>query len=145
MADDVGAALRATVERETVRLRAMSEEEAARRPSPEKWNRKEVLGHLIDSACNNHQRIVRALLSNELDFPAYAQDDWVRCQDHAGEEWGVLVGLWHAYNRRLASIIALVPRDKLATRCRIGDGRPTTLGDLIVGYLRHLEHHLGQL
>ena len=34
--------------------------EAAGVPAPGRWAKKEVVGHLIDSAANNHQRFVRA-------------------------------------------------------------------------------------
>jgi hypothetical protein len=41
-------------------LAAFSEAESEERPAPERWTKKEVVGHLIDSASNNHQRFVRA-------------------------------------------------------------------------------------
>ena len=109
------------------------------------WSRKQVLGHLIDSASNNHQRFVRAVLQSSLEFPGYQQDDNVRMEAPQEADWDVLVDLWAAYNRYLAHIIARVPQAKLDTPCRIGSGHAVTLGFLIEDYLRHLIHHLEQL
>jgi hypothetical protein len=127
------------------RLRRLGDREAGERPSAEKWSRKEALGHLIDSAANNHQRFVRALLEEELAFPGYAQTQWVGQQGYAEESWELLVGLWSAFNRHLAHVVSRVPQVKLAARCRIGDGSPVTLGFLIDDYIRHMKHHLEQI
>jgi hypothetical protein len=133
------------VEDAAPRLRRISEADAASPWAPGKWTRKEVIGHLIDSASNNHGRIVRAALQGEVTLPGYAQDEWVRLQDHAGAEWALLVNLWRAYNLHLARVIARVPADKASAVCRIGDNEPLTLGALAEDYLRHLEHHLAQV
>jgi hypothetical protein len=109
------------------------------------WSRKQVLGHLIDSASNNHQRFVRASLQQSLEFPAYDQEGNVRIQAPQDAEWPLLVSLWAAYNRYLAHIIAHLPTTKLETECRIGAGTPVTLRFLAEDYLTHLLHHLRQL
>lgn len=41
---------RRMVDRAVERLLAYSDQEAAARPAPGKWSRKEIIGHLIDSA-----------------------------------------------------------------------------------------------
>lgn len=126
-------------------LRGLDESRVSRQPAPGKWSQKEILGHLIDSAANNHQRFVRAQLAAELSFPKYEQDGWVRCQDYARAEWSSLVDLWHAYNAHLAFLAGGIPAAKLTTPCRIGDGSPITLGFLLEDYVQHLQHHLRQL
>src|SRR5260370_37560428 len=70
------------------------------------WSRKQVIGHLIDSASNNHQRFVRAVLQESLDFPGYEQDGCVRVQARQEADWELLVSLWAAYNRYIAHVIA---------------------------------------
>jgi hypothetical protein len=127
------------------RLRRMPEAEVAPRPGPERWSKKEILGHLIDSACNNHQRFVRALLEGETAFPGYEQEGWARCQDHASADWSLLVELWAAYNRHLAALIARFPPERLSAPCRIGGADAVTLAALAEDYVRHLDHHLAQL
>jgi len=109
------------------------------------WSRKQVIGHLIDSASNNHQRFVRAALQTSLDFPGYDQNGNVRVQAVQEADWALLVELWAAYNRFLAHVIAHLPASKLETVCRIGEGDAVTLGFLVEDYLRHLVHHLRQI
>ncbi len=141
----VAAALRERVAATVPRLRAMPEAEAAHKPSADRWSKKEVLGHLIDSASNNHQRFVRAQLEGGLSFPGYEQEKWARCQAYASADWGLLVDLWAAYNRHLAEVIARLPPAALSVECRIGGGEPVTLAWLAEDYVRHLDHHLAQL
>src|SRR5262252_10395120 len=91
------------------RLHLIGEAAASRRPAPGKWSKKEILGHLIDSATNNHQRFVRAQISDELTFPGYEQDEWVRRQDYNSKPWNELVELWRLFNRHVAHIIRNLP------------------------------------
>jgi hypothetical protein len=135
----------ALVESERRRLDAIGETAAARRPSPGKWSRKELLGHLVDSALNNHQRVVRAELADALEFPGYAQEEWVRCQGYADADWADLVALWAAVNRHLARVVRLVPAGKLSVPCRVDGGPMMSLEDLVADYLRHLRHHLASV
>ncbi|MFI5402202.1 MAG: DinB family protein, partial [Planctomycetota bacterium] len=90
--------LRAEIERTLPLLRALDEAAAMRDRGPGKWVRKEILGHLIDSAANNIQRFVRAALAGRLAFPSYDQDPWVALQRYRQRPWRELVGLWEALN-----------------------------------------------
>jgi hypothetical protein len=127
------------------RLRKVSEAESEKPVLSGGWSRKQVLGHLIDSASNNHQRFVRAVLQSSLDFPGYEQDENIRLQAPQQADWLLLISLWAAYNRYLAHIIARLPASKLETPCRIGSGAPVTLKFLATDYLTHLLHHLTQI
>src|SRR5512133_2545004 len=98
-------------------LRQVTEQESGRPALPGGWSRKQLLGHLIDSASNNHQRFVRASLADSLEFPSYDQNGCVRVQAPAGAAWAVLVSLWSSYNRYLAHIIGHLPPDKLGVVC----------------------------
>src|ERR1051326_4237591 len=81
------------------------------------WSRKQVIGHLIDSASNNHQRFVRAVLQDSLDFPGYDQDGCVRVQAVQEAPWKDLLALWMSYNRYLAHVISQLPSsDRKSTR-----------------------------
>lgn len=133
------------VEAAEPRLHQISEAESMRSASTGGWSRKQVLGHLIDSASNNHQRFVRATLQPSLDFPGYDQDGNVRVQAIQEAEWSLLVSLWAAYNRYLAHFIAHMPAPKLDTPCRIGAGETMTLAFLVSDYFTHLCHHLHQI
>src|SRR5580704_17017348 len=109
------------------------------------WSRKQVIGHLIDSASNNHQRFVRASLQGSLEFPGYEQDGCVRVQAVQNAPWPLLLALWTNYNLYLAHVIANLPASQLEAVCRIGDHEPVTLRFLAEDYLRHLLHHLEQI
>ena len=137
--------LRTTVLAAAARYAAMAEAEVARKPAPDRWSKKEILGHLIDSAGNNHQRFVRAQLQGELTFPGYEQEGWARCQRYASADWQHLVTLWRAFNLHLANVIAAIPGDKESTSCTIGDDPPVTLLFLAEDYLTHMNGHLKQL
>jgi hypothetical protein len=142
---EIAEQLRQRVTAAAERLRTLNEPHVSFKPAPETWSKKEILGHLIDSASNNHQRFVRAQLEPELRFPAYAQEDWARSQGYGTADWRLLVDLWRLYNEHLANVIARIPTGQLATRCWIGQGEPVTLGFLVEDYLRHMDHHLRQL
>jgi len=109
------------------------------------WSRCQVIGHLIDSASNNHQRFVRAILQDSLEFPAYDQNGWSRVQAAEEADWPLLVQLWASYNRYLAHVIARLPAAKLEAPIRVGQNPPVTLRFVAEDYLRHMVHHLSQI
>jgi DinB superfamily len=127
------------------RLREISEADSRTPVLAGGWSRKQVIGHLIDSASNNHQRFVRAMLAESLEFPGYDQAGNVRVQAVQEADWLLLVSLWASYNRYLAHLFVQLPEDKLGTVCHIGDREPVTLAFLADDYLVHLLHHLGQI
>lgn len=148
--------LHATVERESERLRRITDAEAALRPLPGKWSPKEVIGHLIDSASNNHQRFLRARFQDHLVFSGYDQDAWVESQQYAQTSWDDLIELWRAFNLHLARVMAATPEsircrsvhqhnfDQIAWRTVPRD-QPVTLDYFMTDYVDHLEHHLEQI
>ena len=109
------------------------------------WSRKQILGHLIDSASNNHQRFVRAMLSDELRWPGYDQPGCVRVQRYQEAQWNELLRFWADYNRFLAHVLEGVPLDKRRIPCWIGNNPMMTLEELAADYLVHMEHHLDQI
>jgi hypothetical protein len=127
------------------RLLSIHEDDAGRKPFEEKWSKKEILGHLIDSASNNHQRIVRMQETSDLGTFRYAQDHWVRVQQYQTEPWTDLVELWFAYNLHLAHIIRNINPAALEHVCDVGYPKPVTLRYLLDDYVDHLEHHLRQI
>lgn len=137
--------LRSTVEDACVRFAAIPEEAAATGRHPGAWSSKEVLGHLIDSASNNHQRFVRMQMADYLEMPNYEQESWVRSQGYAQESWTNLVELWRRYNLHLAHVLSRVPQAALQNRCKIGDHEPMTLERIATDYLSHMRHHLEQI
>jgi hypothetical protein len=109
------------------------------------WSRKQILGHLIDSAANNHQRFVRGQLDTELVTPGYAQEQWVETERFNDREWKELVQFWLAYNRHLLHLMSHVSPERLETIILIGNDDPVSLEFVMIDYVRHLKHHLKQI
>jgi hypothetical protein len=154
--DAVETELRDVVAAVMPRLLALSDAESARPPAPGKWSPKEVIGHLIDSASNNHQRFVRAQFTDDLVFPGYEQEKWVAAQRYRAAPWSDLVGLWRLFNLHLARVIEAIPASvRRQPRARhnlhelawqsIPQDHPATLENFMRDYVRHLEHHIAQI
>ncbi len=127
------------------RLESLAEEDAGKKPYEAKWSRKEILGHLIDSASNNHQRIVRMQEVPDLGSFRYTQDHWVKSQQYQTESWADLVELWYWYNVHLAKIMNHIAPAAMDHVCDVGYPKQVTLRYLLDDYVDHLEHHLGQI
>ena len=141
----LSAKLMAAVDSAEPMLLAVTEEESAKPALPGGWSRKQLIGHLIDSASNNHQRFVRGALQDSVTLPGYDQEGWSRAQCVQDAPWTTLVELWTSYNRYLAHVIAHLPAGKLDVLCHIGAVEPMTLGFVAEDYLHHLNHHLAQI
>lgn len=137
--------LRQTIDVALAKLRGISDATAGEPLAPGKWSRKEIIGHLIDSASNNHQRFIRAQQGSTLSFPPYEQNHWSASQQCNARPWADLVGLWHAYNLHLAHVIERIPDRHLAVACVIESDAPVTLEFLVTDYVVHLRHHLVQV
>lgn len=128
------------------RLQSRTEEELAARRSPSSWSKKEILGHLCDSATNNLQRFVKAQLQQQpYEVVPYEQDEWVRIQQYQTMPTADIIGYWAGLNRHLAHTLACLPEHKLQQPCRLASGTVVSLQFLIEDYVTHLEHHLLQL
>jgi hypothetical protein len=147
---------RRTVEAGATRLLALDEAETARQRGPESWTAKQIVGHLIDSAANNHRRFVLAQCRDDLDFEGYAQEDWVRVQRYDTEPWAQLVALWRHYNLHLLHVMAYADETALRTPHTrhtldriafntVSAAEPATLEYLMLDYIAHLKHHLQQI
>ena len=146
MTSSIASDLETAVESALVWLRALPEAVLTARPAAGGWTIKEVIGHLVDSAANNHQRFVRApFVTGEFVFPKYEQNEWVLAQHYNEVPWPELLDLWQRYNRHLAHVIRHVPAESLGTSCRIGPYEPVTLQFLIEDYVVHLQHHLQKI
>ncbi len=141
---DIGAALAETVEAAMPKLRSLGEAHAGQPRAAGKWSPKQVIGPLIDSAANNHQRFVRAQEGIAYSGPGYSQDHWVAVQGYQESRWDDLIALWHAYNLHLARVIERIPDTRRTTVMTIGADTPKTLGFVASDYVHHLRHHLAQ-
>ena len=141
----IAGGLRKTVEDFALRFNNLDEAKASKKLQPDKWSRKEILGHLIDSASNNHQRFVRVQYSKDTNFLPYEQMTWVNIQKYNSRTWKELLSLWKSYNFHIAHIIENMPTECLQISCTIGMGEPVTIGYVVMDYLGHIQHHLRQI
>jgi hypothetical protein len=138
------------------RLLSLPEELTVLPLGPGKWSARETMGHLIDSAANNHLRFVRAQFTSDLLFQGYDQEKWVTSQHYNDESWDHVVNLWNFYNLHLAHIMdGVTPAvrdqlrsehtlDKIAFRT-VEASEPATLDYLMRDYVEHLKNHLDQI
>ncbi len=138
------------------RLLAISEQQSEIPRAEDKWSSKQIIGHLIDSAGNNHQRFVRAQFTDELIFAGYEQNEWVRVEHFQEEPWRDLVQLWQLYNQHMLHIMKHAPEDtrtKLRQRHnlhqlaseQIKEDEPVTLEFFMRDYVDHMKKHLSQI
>ncbi len=137
-------------------LTLVEEDKVSAKPAPGKWSVKEIIGHLIDSASNNHQRFVRAQFTDDLIFDGYGQDGWVEAQNYQEANWHELLILWRGFNLQLAHLMTQVP-DEIRTKARtqhnlhkiafhtVPEDLPTSLDYFMGDYVLHLKHHLKQI
>jgi hypothetical protein len=133
-----------TITEAVLRLKAMSPAQAALERAPGKWSRKEILGHLIDSAANNHQRFVRVPLQAGVSLPGYEQDNWVSLQHYQNYDWQQLISFWQLYNLHLLHVVSTLPAEALKHTFSLNEEK-VELEFVILDYLRHLKHHLAQI
>lgn len=109
------------------------------------WTRRQILGHLLDSATNNRQRFVRGSIDGEYAGPGYAQDNWVQAHGYADQTWATLLNWWDVEHDILAAVVNRIPESRLKAKCSVGGNEPVTLRYLIEDYLQHQRWHLSQM
>ncbi len=127
----------------TKRLESLPDETYAWKPQPKKWSKKEILGHLVDSAQNNIRRFIVAQYE---DTPTilYSQDDWVRITGYQSYNTRELIVLWTGLNRQMVMILTNMSPEAAQRKCAMG-GQPQTLKWVAADYCNHLLHHLHQI
>ena len=145
--------------REIPFLLSLSDEQVSIKRNKQNRTVKMLVGHLIDSASNNHQRIVRlqyaprcghSMPNTEMGmlvFPDYTQDNdlWIQLQDYQHEDWQQLVMLLKLYNQHICHVIRSVDKTKLNNYWVDYEGCCVTLDAMICGYINHLDLHFGQI
>lgn len=128
------------------KFQAYSELNDSVQPQPNKWSKKEILGHLCDSALTNLQRFVRAQYE-PLPYTVlnYEQNHWVELMDYHNLPAVHILNFWVVLNKQIVAVIENIPEDRLLNSCETGDAKIVTLEWLIKDYLEHMEHHLNQI
>lgn len=129
------------------KLLALSEDVITERRNHQNRTVKQLLGHLVDSASNNHQRMVRLQYNDNLAFPDYTQDNdrWIAIQDYQHADWENLIQLWKFFNLHIIHLIKSVDTSQLNNYWTDFEGVKVTLGDMIKGYPSHLNLHINDI
>lgn len=141
------AAIRETLDREIPILESIPENILSERRNAQNRTIKQLLGHLVDSASNNHQRMVRLQYTAHLVFPDYTQDNdrWIAIQDYQSADWHDLIQLWKYYNFHIIRVIRSVDPATLDNEWTDFEGNRVTLHQMIEGYTGHLNLHLNEI
>ena len=126
-------------------LKQVPESEFSEKPAPDKWSKKEILGHLIDSATNNHQRFIRIQYQDKPGV-YYDQNEWVAFSDYNSIQKNTIIDFWTQYNNHLLHVIKNISSDSLAKAGVVrvaSEEKP--LYFFINDYVAHMEHHLRQI
>jgi len=134
--------LRDLLQRVPDRLKKLSKDTVESKSTPSSWSPKEELGHLLDSAANNHQRTVRAQLEDNPAMPGYEQNRWVAIHAYQRRDWGELIELWQALNRQLLAAAEAVPDSAWSRTLTVAGSEPVTLQFVFEDYVVHMLHHL---
>ncbi|MES3018450.1 MAG: DinB family protein [Bacteroidota bacterium] len=126
------------------RFAQFSEDEFCSSPGPGRWSKKQILGHLIDSAANNHQRFIRAQFE-DVPFIVYDQNKWNEFSYHDKTQTSQLISFWYFYNMQLAHLARHIPEENWKRLCSMGGPDPVSLEFVFDDYVSHLEHHLTQI
>jgi len=120
-------------------LAKIGEEEYCLKPAPGKWSKKEILGHLIDSAESNIRRFVVAQYEEN---PAikYNQDQWVTIANYQNWDTLDIINLWYLLNKQVCYILRNTPEEMYQRKCMTNELR--TIEWLASDYVKHLRHHL---
>lgn len=144
----ITASIAQVIEAEEKLLSSLPVEVITQRRNAQNRTIKQILGHLIDSASNNHQRMVRLQYSKDLlFFTDYTQDNnlWIALQDYQNEDWANLIQLWKCYNLHIIQIINSVDKNRLDSYWCDFTGVKVTLQEMIEGYLGHLHLHIKEI
>lgn len=123
-------------------LQQISEEVFADKPQPEKWSKKEILGHLVDSAQTNIRRFVVAQYEDNP-LIVYAQDFWVKAASYQHYDTKYLISFWSLLNKHICVLLKNIPAGGEENLCNTGELH--SIKWLAADYIKHMQHHLHQV
>ncbi len=123
-------------------LASVPEEKMVFKPSLLKWSRKEIMGHLVDSAESNIRRFIVAQYE-ERPLIVYNQDKWVAIANYQQWDTRDIIGLWYLLNKQIVEIWKNTPAEMASRSCQTQELH--TVEWLASDYLKHLRHHVHQV
>ncbi len=131
--------LQTIIDRHRPALQQLPEQEFSYKPLPHKWSKKEILGHLIDSAQSNLRRFVIAQYE-EKPHIVYNQDKWVAINHYQQCDSQDIIDLWYLLNKQIVTVLQHTPAEMYQRLCQTQDQH--TIEWLAADYVKHLLHHL---
>jgi len=134
----------------------MSSAQFSEKPSENKWSPKEIVGHLVDSAFNNHRRIIKAESQEDLLFEGYDQDEWVARNNYQNRSKKDILELWRISNLHFGESVYSLSKEKLNHKTKVHsyfgwsmipfeEGKEESIVYLIADFVYHTEHHIVQI
>lgn len=138
--------LKGLIRENHLRLKLIPESIWSDKSHPDKWSKKEILGHLVDSAQNNLRRLIITQKRANAKI-IYDQDFWVKSQNYQHRETDEILALWHLLNEQLIHTFIKLPPDKYHLTTDIGrvQREYVNFPELLDMYIEHLQHHLRQI
>ncbi|MFY0685679.1 MAG: DinB family protein [Cyclobacteriaceae bacterium] len=156
MSDNPGVLLKEIIDKIKPELLIITDLDSKIKRKPTRWSKREILGHLIDSAIVNHTRFINGSIHEEMIFSSYDQDQWVKLARYNSIGWRDIVELWHKHNMIIAEVLNSIPDDTMHFEFKehnldkicmkhLSPSSPATFNYLAFDYIAHLEHHLKQI
>jgi len=129
------------------KFNSINDSEFSNKPLPHKWSKKEVVGHLVDSAQNNLRRFIVAQYESQPPSIVYEQDFWVNANGYQRMKKEEVIMLWKLINERICDVLNAMPQSNYDKTCNTGDNevKLRSLQWLAEDYIRHMKHHLNQI
>jgi DinB superfamily len=147
MVKQTAAELRLLITTYSTAFTALPEADFSDKPSPEKWSKKEIVGHLIDSAHNNLRRFIVGQNESKPPHIVYDQDFWVKANDYQNMTSMDVIVLWMLINFRICVVLENMSEENYSKQCNTSKGEPQlyTLEWLAADYVKHMKHHINQI
>jgi hypothetical protein len=144
---NVAAELKSVVEDFAKRFSKISDQEFSAKPLANKWSKKEVVGHLIDSAQNNLRRFIVSQYETTPPKITYEQDFWVIANGYQQMSSADVIALWKLMNERIVAVLTNMPEKNFNRNADTGkqEAQLHTLEFLAEDYVKHLKHHINQV
>jgi hypothetical protein len=142
----ISAKLVKLIDRISVYVLDSSEENMSKKDHPEKWSKKEILGHLVDSGINNLQRFTEIQFKEKpYQLRSYNQDELVKSNNYQDSKTKDILEILITINKRIKDVISFQTSETLNYEIITSDNEKFDLKFLIEDYIKHFEHHTNQI
>jgi hypothetical protein len=132
------------------RLLGLPENMISNRRNSQQRTIRQIVGHMVDSASNNTQRIIHLQYDpSPCRFPDYANlgnnDRWIAIQNYQKENWRDLLQLWKYTNLHVLHVMQQIDPEKLSNIWISALDQKITLEAMVNDFPRHFKLHLREI